>query len=445
MNRVKNKILYFLPILVLGNVVFAQNFLPIKSKTVPSPSTKKLLIGDKLPNVYLKHIINYRKGECLLNDLKGKLTILDFWSSSCSSCIDLFPHLQQLRDQYKGQLQIILVNGNSKKYNDDANKITGILSKVKARTYTTIDLPVVYNCDALDSYFPHTVLPHEVWIDNKGIIIGITGAAEVNSANIKVALNGKDTRMHYKTDHYLDLGKHSLNELLCGNDRITIKPLLMATLVKGMIDGLNSSGIKKDENGNVSGLFVINQPLRALYRSAYRNLIHFPDNQISFENKDTTLFGRLDLSDPKSSSELYSYDLNTAPGKINELIQYMQSDLEKFFRLSVTSEKRELICYVIKAPIDSNRLVTLGKETDWVNKDHYINIINSRTDEVLAELNRLSPVPFIDETGLTKSIDMKLPEKLEDTAGIIKVLTETGFDVKKEKRLMDIVVIKDKN
>jgi len=433
-------------LLILDKGLFAQTFHPIKQVNHDKVAlTKKLVIGDKMPNVYLEHITNYSLKKAKLYDLKAKLTILDFWSSSCSSCIELFPHLQRLRDQFKNQLQIILVNGKSKLVNDDQGKIKFILSKLEKRTGTKIKLPVVYNCKVLDDYFPYVKIPEEVWINDKGIIVGITGAAEVNSTNLESILKGRPTNMHFKNDTHIDLGKQTLNELLYGNDKIANVPLFTSTLLKGMIDGLNGTGIRSDEKGNIYGFYVVNQSLLSLFRFAYRNLINVPNNQIFFENTDTTLFKKRNFLDPNSLTQLYSYDLNTSPGKINDLIQYMQSDLEKFFHLSVKSEKRELICYIIKAPVDSNRLMTSGKETDWVNKNNYINIINSRTDEVLTELNRLSSVPFIDETGMTKNIDMKLPEKLEDTAGIIKALTETGFEVKKENRLMEIVVIKDRN
>jgi len=446
MNNLINKICFLLFFFGFEEGLIAQTFVPITKITNNQSDLKnKLVIGDKLPDIYLAHITNYSEGKANLYDLRGKLTILDFWSSSCSSCIDLFPHMQQMRDQFKDQLQIILVNGKSALVNDDEAKIKAILTKVGKRTGTIIKLPIIYNCNVLDNYFPYVKIPEEVWINDKGIIVGITGPAEVNSNNIKSILDGRDIHMRYKNDSHIDLGKQTLNELLYGNDQILNKPLFTSTLLKGMIDGVNGTGIRRNEKGNIYGFYIVNQPLLSLYRSAYRNIINCPDNQIVFENVDSSLFKKLDFMDTALYSQLYSYDLTAPAGEIKDLLQYMQSDLEKFFHLSVTTEKRELKCYVIQVPINPNTISTAGGEAVWETKAPTKYIRNYPVNQVLSELNRVSTVPLIDETGMIQNIDMKLPENLENTNEIIDALKGVGFEVKEEIREMDMVIIRDKH
>lgn len=69
--------------------------LPILSPA-QSTSILPLTIGDKVPDIVLNHVINYKAGDIKLSDFKGKLVILDFWSSWCGACIALFPHMDSL-------------------------------------------------------------------------------------------------------------------------------------------------------------------------------------------------------------------------------------------------------------------------------------------------------------------------------------------------------------
>lgn len=52
--------------------------------------SQEIKIGQKCPEVFLKNIINYDRNEIRLSDFRGKLVILDFWSTSCSACIQAF-------------------------------------------------------------------------------------------------------------------------------------------------------------------------------------------------------------------------------------------------------------------------------------------------------------------------------------------------------------------
>jgi thiol-disulfide isomerase/thioredoxin len=424
--------------------VTAQNFVPLKPKQVsPSAIRRTLRVGDTMPNVLMNRLVNYRSEQVRFNDIKKKLTILDFWSSSCSSCIDLFPHMLQLQNRFKDEIQIILVNGKSKKYGDDVSKISGILKKVKYRTKTEITLPVVYNSEILDNYFPYVTVPHEVWIDQQGKVVAITGAAEITEGNIEAFINGRKISLRQKNDVTINLANQNLSELYHGENPIKTPPLFSSTLVRGRIDGINSSGIRVAQTGDVYGMYIANQPLLALYRSAYRDIIKYPDNQLIFKNTDSLLFHKLDYSDTSSAAELYSYDLISAPGEINKLLKYMQSDLDKVFHISLANEKRILPCYVVTLA-GSESVHSRGGEAIWDTKSKVKYIQNYPVNQILTELNKQCKIPLIDETGSQRNMDIELPANLEDGEELIKALMKSGLKVQKTFRDLDVIIFKDK-
>lgn len=87
-----------------------------------------------------------------LSDFKGKLIILDFWGTWCSSCLARFPKLKLLQDKYKNELAIIIVN------NEPLKKTYGLLSsrlKERAELFYNIVLDTT-----ITALFPHRTVPH---------------------------------------------------------------------------------------------------------------------------------------------------------------------------------------------------------------------------------------------------------------------------------------------
>lgn len=181
-----------------------------------SQQLKPLAVGDALPNLQLTGIINYRSSSADLSELSkvspnsplgdrggdsggdsGKLLILDFWSTWCTSCLKKFPHLDSLQKQFGDHLQILLVN--SKATGDDSLKVTAFFSKRKNTDGSSFQFPYITGDTALHDLFPHTFLPHYIWI-YKNKFIAATNAAEITSSNIEALLSGRTVDLKIKND-----------------------------------------------------------------------------------------------------------------------------------------------------------------------------------------------------------------------------------------------------
>ncbi|TCC94187.1 TlpA family protein disulfide reductase [Pedobacter frigiditerrae] len=149
---------------------------------------KPLNLGQKIPATTLNQ--NYpvlgtatKQHDSLnLSQFKGKLILLDFWATWCTNCIYKFDLLGQLQEKYKTQFQVVLVNAKYTK--DTPERMRGILSGEKA-PFIKANLTTIYNDTVLYKLFPHSYLPHYVWLGAKGEVLAITGAEMINEQTIE--------------------------------------------------------------------------------------------------------------------------------------------------------------------------------------------------------------------------------------------------------------------
>jgi len=159
---------------------------------------KGLKIGDNMPDAAITNILNSSYKKAKISDYKGKLILIDFWSTWCSSCIAGFPHLDSLQRESAGRIQVLLVN--AKKEGDTERGVRIVLDRMKNWSDRPFKLPVVLQDTSLSRYFTFRTIPHCIWIGPNGRIIAITGKEEVTAANIAQALTGGPFTLPVKTN-----------------------------------------------------------------------------------------------------------------------------------------------------------------------------------------------------------------------------------------------------
>ena len=108
---------------------------------------KKLQVGDTLPGMVLTNLLNYPAKEIRLPDHSGKWLILDLWTTGCGACVEAFPKIKQLQNEFAGKVDWLLVTTQPKE------EIIHFVQKRKILTGLGMSLPVVCGDSLLNNYF----------------------------------------------------------------------------------------------------------------------------------------------------------------------------------------------------------------------------------------------------------------------------------------------------
>lgn len=273
-----------------------------------------LKVGDILPETLWLHsfqtITNSgQSAKFELGSLKGKLIIIDFWATWCSSCIQAMPELHKIQKEYENKVAIVSHT------NEGAEKIISFLNTNRI-VKENLKFSIIGDT-LLDKAFPHRLLPHFIWIDQTGTVKAITSAGEINSENIDRVLSGNSVKIPRKIDLNPELPifmgvQFSGNELL-----------QYSVLSKGNFVGLASGNLYRKTDGILRGHAFTNTNLATIYRIIARQIfkkkgIPFSPNQIV--NK---------LKYPDELQEIYNYELLVPLSNANELYSNMLEDLNK--------------------------------------------------------------------------------------------------------------------
>jgi thiol-disulfide isomerase/thioredoxin len=404
---------------------------------------EKFNIGDTLPDLWLGML--YDSDEQLkLSNFEDKLIILDFWNTSCGSCIRAMPKLDSIQKKFKNRLQILTVTENSKE------EVSKLFSKVKIRKPS---LPMLVSDRLLHRYFPHTTVPHHVWIDNKRIIRYITDGYNTNIRNIEDFFRSKAPKLHFKNEQRdFDVRQLLISE---AGDSF-LKKLQMYSTITGIMDAYGGNGyfINYDTINQQAGLKIINAPLLFLYKAAFGGLRknRFADNRIvvNIQAPDKLLYSSDSFqNDQWKSKNLFCYESRIAIGREKELYTIMQDNLKLLFPYDVKVEKRPMMCYVLKRTSKEDKLKTKNVYEKPYD-DGYVmqNVPFCALIDRLEAISNSFVFPFANDIDYNGAIDFKLnnaPNEIIDVRNLRRQLKHYGLDLVEEIRPTEVLVIMDKD
>lgn len=444
-----------MPVRKYLNVIFLIVFLIHLSKSsldAQSNEENYPIVGRVCPDFYLNEIDYYSKNHARLQDFRSKWLVLDFWTKGCVSCVQSFPKINRLQDEFKDEIQFLLVAKNDLKFNKGIKQMFE-----RFRLQQNLKLSIAYD-SLLFKQFGVQIVPHIVIVDPSGIVRAVTYSEDVNSGNLKALLTGampffkaKDnvfqaSQMRHISMDSIFSDNHVLKEVNELNDfRYKSElsawnrdmPIWIATRIQNERSRwrFNATAMSLLRLYNIAYLGRTDWPIGdSLYFSFWRYPI--------LELKDSSAFD----CDFMTGRGYYNYSLIVPKAVASKAYMQwaMQCDLKKYFQFDVAIEKRMMPHWKLGASPKCNLQTTGGPSS--IKGDHSGYVFrNVSVDEILKVIwsyHQTEP-PFIDSTGIMGNIDISIHAIMTDLNDLRCVLTESGLTLILDKREISVVVIKD--
>ncbi|QEC69312.1 TlpA family protein disulfide reductase [Panacibacter ginsenosidivorans] len=416
-------------------------------------------IGDQCPDLQISNIINYKTTTARISDFRGKLLILDFWATWCVPCLNMMPVAEKLQQQFDGQIQIMPVT------DQPAAEVKSFLQK---RAKTTKFLPPSSTADTeLEQAFPHTVVPHYVWISPEGKVIAITSYGELTAANIQRMLGNNDITLSEKNDveKIIDnkLPMFITANLLQQENGPLIDPLPNDAVLYHSVITKHLAGFNAEAGSGEATITAKNHSVGGLYRIAagkYEIKMLLPNSTV-WEVKDPAALAYADsviltLHNEAAITDWFvnhsfCYELKFPSALAASKYDIMLADLNNYFgallHIKGSIEKRKAKCLVLSRTGNGELLTSAGTEKQTVHNAYALELYNQGMYALVNFLSvEMESQPgIVDETGFTGKIDIQLNCQLSDPIAVNTALSKYGLQLKEEEREKDMIVIKDKD
>ncbi|MDB5199205.1 MAG: hypothetical protein JWO92_1168 [Chitinophagaceae bacterium] len=397
-------------------------------------------LGDELPDSSYS-VDNYPSKKIKLSDFKNKLIILDMWNISCAGCIMAMPKMEELQEQFKGEVQILLVTRDSKDEVSDLKKKVEIVRDNK--------LPSITGENLLGFMFNYFSVPTQVWIDGSGKIRYITNKLIANEQNIKNFLSGKYLNLYETKDTVVSQENPFTTSLkFINNGKFTVSSYL-GNHNETKYHYYGESGMPIKDADTVKWIAIQNIDLYNLYKVAYgvMDLAHFSNCRILRDYINPEKYD----PDETTSKNMYDYELITQKIEINrqKFCHIMQQELDNSFDVLSSMQKKPIPCYILKRNGKTSKLNSAGKQHDFILRADSVLTASDVTlgyilDYILYKCQNTGVL--INESGLDAkmevdcTINIDLEHNLE---GVNKSLAPYGLVITKEVRTMECIVLED--
>jgi thiol-disulfide isomerase/thioredoxin len=390
----------------------------------------------------------YPKTSISLAQLRGTHVILDFFSSGCSACFESFPKLNAIQKKFKPGLQIFLVGRQEHNLPQ---------TYARFREKQRLQIPVSFD-DTQFARFGVYGVPFLVWIDDHGIVRAITSTTELDDSSVSAFVHNRpflarnvsrsfqdSGRRHYDSSFILDLRPFqdkwlSASSLVAWNPAmpiITDRNLQFRYAGAHAFCQINGTSILQLINFAFIGKFAI-LSWDSLYEKQYPfPIFEMDSSEIPVRNYSTGM-----------GMYCYSLEMPAAEASIPRLQKKLQSDIQEGLGFDIRLEDRMMPCWLLTArPGVAAQLKSTHQKksvtADWTWMDMQYAPMSTVIQDLY--LNDQNGPPYIDATGISGKIDLRLDALMTDFDDLRRSLSEHGLDLTRSKKMMRVLVVRKKH
>lgn len=392
-------------------------------------------LGTVMPNWKFTSMIN----ECLpiieLSKYKGKVIILDFWNTGCTSNYDILPELAAYQKEFKDKLKVIIVA------DDDRDKVNEFFNERKA--LKALGLPIFAKDTLLTNLFSAYGKPQVILIGSDSRIKAITDLTYITKTNVELLIAGKTINVPVATEIEIDFNKPLLSSGLIKSENVLFHSLLTNSINK-MPSG---AGIRKLSNDGLK-VYLTNSTLINMYAFAYSTKIHldasdYPTKIILHPNPSP----ESKISDTVYKEEIqnrYCYELILS-GKEkldkNFLLDYMQDDLDHKFNIVSKIERRNMKCYILRKIKDIPRKNNEASYTQKWLEAIELNNTSIKSVAAVMKINKMVNLPIITDGVSTDKFTITLRKSYKSIEELRTDLQKGGLDISVSTREQELLIL----
>ena len=415
-------------------------------------------VGKPIPDFTLSKLTHYKSIKASSRDFKGKWLILDFWETGCISCIKSFPKINLFQQQFKGQVQFVLVGATDNEWNT-ISATEALFEKLRVKQ--NLNLIAAYD-SALWVNWKIWSYPYMIIVDPLGIVRVISHGKDITAEKIQQLLDGQHPAFESVNLTTFNVDQQdSVNGKAAMDSNLLFRSILRKASANEEFSFPNIEDRITDERLKRTTYVASRIPLIYLYFIAYtgkppfwamgdslcEKMYPLPVLEIS----DTSLFS-YDKS-VSTAKGYYDYSLTVSSNKATSVIfmEIMQRDLKSYFGYDADIEYREVpVWKLVATPNANEKLKTKGGMPyysgeglsggaagfTWRNgkANLLINVVKRYLDT--------GGIPVFDETGLTGNIDITIDALMSDMHLVTSELKRNGLDLVKGEKGMNVIVIR---
>lgn len=410
-----------------------------------------LAVGDTVPDLVFDMVVNHSNEVIKFSEFKDQLLILDFWTTYCISCIQSFPKLNQIQNQYLGEVKILLVSESG-----DMQQNLNFFESRKGDK--RINLPSIVGDSVLKELFPHRGVPFVVWIDGNRIVRAFTNHIAITSENIRLMLTDKTLVFPEKR---IQKTFDRTKPLFVNNNGGKDDGFIYRSLFAGYIDSIPYSGFVRQQDSTNIRLFLTNSTFDEMYRELFFNAYKKSLDSISWKYlyakgpifKHSAKFQYMPRSKASkdyvqnelfNSKNSFTYELIIPQDKgLSFAYEKMLNDLNSFFGLAVFFVESDVNVLELSGQVPSiGSSGVPGIATDG----EFLIARSVSLKNIVSHINNTLDVPFIisnldDEIN----IDIKISLNGDVLNNLFESFEQMGYQLRKSKIKVQRMVYESKN